>query len=182
MNANVFLLLQCLFYNFAGVMGIGTTNFVTGNVLVFSRDSDTLARSSIQCIAAWHQRIGTYFTEGVANHASTVRWSLILRRNCLTLGYLVEATGFSKLFQGIRPYTLTLKLLHYMPFYREYIGYEILRPVKFSQVGIGHHVHHCFWLQRSWGMWCQQREYRPYFWDKRKRSGHTDRRCERIFG
>jgi Diacylglycerol acyltransferase len=33
-----------------------------------------------------------------------------------------EATGFSEFFPGIKPYFLTLKLLHHFPLYREYIS------------------------------------------------------------
>jgi hypothetical protein len=33
-----------------------------------------------------------------------------------------ETTGFSEKFPGIRPHILTLKLLHYLPIYREYIS------------------------------------------------------------
>ena len=34
---------------------------------------------------------------------------------------LTEANGFSRLFPGITPYLLSLKLMHYFPLYREYI-------------------------------------------------------------
>ncbi|OQV14215.1 2-acylglycerol O-acyltransferase 2-A [Hypsibius exemplaris] len=39
-----------------------------------------------------------------------------------TSNFVTEATGFSKEFPGIKSYVLTLKLLHYLPFYREYIS------------------------------------------------------------
>ncbi|GAU88476.1 hypothetical protein RvY_01169 [Ramazzottius varieornatus] len=34
---------------------------------------------------------------------------------------LTEANGFSRLFPGITPYLLSLKLMHYFPLYREYV-------------------------------------------------------------
>ncbi|GAV05615.1 hypothetical protein RvY_15715 [Ramazzottius varieornatus] len=39
-----------------------------------------------------------------------------------TIKFMLEATNIGKLFPGIRFTVLTLKLLHYLPFYREYIS------------------------------------------------------------
>lgn len=40
------------------------------------------------------------------------------------LNFSTEATGFSQKFAGIKPYLLTLKLLHQFPLYREWLSWN----------------------------------------------------------